>query len=114
MSIDDTRDELEQYGRWASIKANRGMGYSPMGYSQAPSKSPAILINESRALFIDRVLSSIKSQDEIGYEALTCHLIERKTHTEIGEKMKCSRKKVASLVSNTTYMVHGILISTSP
>lgn len=111
MGIEDTREELYQYGKWASVKANRGMWYQSMDYSQESSKSDPIMISEDRALFLDGVLSSIKNQDELGYEALTCYLIQRKTHAEIGEKMKCSRKKAASMVANTIYMIHGVLIA---
>ena len=111
MSIDDTKEELFQYGRWASVKENKAMWYHPMGYYPANDKRDPICISHDRALFIDKVLSGIKSQDEQGYEALTSYLIQRKTHHEIGRQLKCTRQKAAIMVTNTIYMVHGILIA---
>lgn len=111
MSIEDTKEELIEYGRWASVKANRSMWYQPMGYYPANDKSDPICISLDRALFIDRVLSSIKPHDEEGYEALAKYLIQRKTYRQIGYELKCSHTKAEKMVSNTISMVHGVIIS---
>jgi len=111
MSIDDTKEELFEYGRWASIKANRSMWYQPINHYPSNDKSDPICISLDRALFIDRVLSSVKPQDEKGYKVLTEYLVARKTYREIGCELKCSHTSVAAIVSNTICVVHGVIIA---
>ena len=111
MSVEDTKEELREYGKWAAIKANKAMWYQAMHYYPSNIKSDPIMITLERAYTIDSALASMKQKDPKCYKALTGYLIGRKSHRDLAKELRCSYKQAGIHVNNAIYMIHGILIA---
>ncbi len=112
--IEETREELKQFGVWSRQGINFGRVRSCMQIfleMSTGSRVKSINITDERAMLINDAVAALMLEDKMSADILCLFYIRRLPEYIITEKTGLSRGKVKSLLSLAEGFVDGFLCS---
>ena len=101
-SIDDTRQLLCDWGKWAAANTMvKGL--------RKPAESLSVVLDDETGVMIDKMISDMGGRDEAAKAVLLLSFVRHETHREIALSMAINVALVKGRIDSAVYWLDGKL-----